>query len=145
MATTTRNEIKACGYLSNGKEVFTENKKGARKKFTLQEPLDEYKNDTLIFRNVYPFKISGEMSRQSTNGFTVTTRSGNACLNIYGTPEEIRFAIEHNNINKAFSRFDLVIALDPLTDAETPVYPEVQTDNAVVKRIREAVTHTHHA
>ena len=144
MATTTRNEIKACGFLSNGKEVFTENKKGARKKFTLREPLDAYRNDTLIFRNVYPFKISGEVSRPSGTGFTVTKMSGNACINIYGTPEDIRFSIEHNNINKSFTKYDVVIALDPDTDAETPVYPEVQTEHALVKRIRETVTHTHH-
>ena len=143
MATTTRNEIKACGFLSNGKEVFTENKKGARKKFTLRESLENYKNDTLIFRNVYSFKISGEISRNDPNSlFTVTKMSGNACINIYGTPEDIRFSIEHNNINKAFTKYDAVIALDPETDAETPVYPEVPTSHAVVERIRKTVTHT---
>lgn len=146
MATTTRNEVKACGFLSSGKEVFTENKKGARKKFTLRGDLENYDNNKLVFRNTYPFKISGEISRNDPNSlFTVTKMSGNACINIYGTPEEIRFSIEHNNINKAFTSFDSVIALDPDTDAETPVYPEVQTEHAVVKRIREAVTHTHTA
>lgn len=144
MATTTRNEVYATGEEHNGKPVFKESPK-KRKKFTLREDLENYGPSNLVFRNVYPFKISGEVSRPSGTGFTVTKMSGNACLNIYGTPEEIRFSIEHNNINKAFTKYDAVIALDPETDVETPVYPEVQTEHAVVKRIREAVTHTHTA
>jgi hypothetical protein len=145
MAHTVKNEVKACGFLSSGKEVFTENKKGARKKFTLRFLLHAAADDQLIFRNTFPFKIAGEISRQSTNGFTSTKISGNACINIYGTPEDIREHISRYNMNQNFNAFDRVFCTTEDSDEfDTPVYPEAPTTSALIQGRREAITHSHH-
>lgn len=138
MAHTTKNEVKAQGFLSSGKEVFTENKKGARKKFTLREPLDAASNDKLIFRNTFPFKIAGEISRPSGTGFTCTKISGNACINIYGSPEDIKNHIASYNLNQNFTAYDRVFCTTEDSDEfDTPVYPESPASCELIRSRRE--------
>lgn len=144
MAHTTRNEVYATGEEHNGKPVFKESSR-SRKKFTLREPLEAYAKDALIFRNVYPFKIAGEISRDTGTGFISRKISGNACLNIYGTPEDIRFSIEHNNINQNFTAYDRVFCTTEDSDEfNTPVYPESPASCELIRSRRETVTHSHH-
>jgi len=136
MAHTTRSEYKYYGNY-HGVDACTENKKGARKKFHTPKITDGEK-DQLIFLNCKPFKIAGEIAR-SSGGMMVTSFSGNACLNIHGTVEEVK-EIVAQNLNENFRAFDTVMAIDVETDESTPVYPEVPTGHAVVLRERAKQT-----
>lgn len=144
MAHTVRNEIYATGETTaDGKDIFKESS-AKRKKFTLRKPLEDYGDDKLVFRNVYPFKIAGEISRDTGTGFTSTKISGNACFNIYGIPEDIRFKIEHNNLNKSFTAYDRVFCTTEDSDEfDTPVYPESPASCQLIISRREAATHSH--
>ena len=136
MAQTTHTAVKATGqYTADGKPVFTENKEGARKRFTLRE----FKKDTLVFLGDVPFKTDGETELGGGEGvFTTRMMRGNACLNFTGNPAEIKEWIETKNINKNFTAYDAVIHIDG--EKETPLFPEVPTTHAVVLGIREKQT-----
>jgi len=137
MAHTTRTEYKYYG-LFHGISACTENKKGARKKFHTPKITDGEK-DQLIFLNCNPFKIAGEIARDSGTGMMVTSFSGNACLNIHGTVEEVKDIVAQN-LNENFRAFDTVMAIDVETDESTPVYPDVPTGHAVVLKERAKQT-----
>ncbi len=80
-------------------------------------------------------------SRMICHGF-----SGNACINLAGTVEEIRELIVTRNLNPDFRNHDAVLALPPADEARTwydhskaePVFPDVPTSHAVVRKIRAA-------
>ena len=136
MASTTHATFKATGDYSQDKPIFTDNKKGARKKFTFRA-LD--KNDQLVFLGDAPFMADGEVTIPAVppSIFTKKVMRGNACLNLVGDPEVIKDWILNKNINKNFSRFDSVILISgEFLNKETPLFPEVPTDPAVVQRIR---------
>ena len=136
MAHTTKTEYKYYG-IYNGVSACTENKKGARKKFHTPNYTHGEK-DQLAFLNL-PFKVqvAGDIERPTANGMTICQFSGNACLNIHGTVEEVRALIGTHNLNENFRAFDTVMAIDVETDEATPVYPEVPTGHAVVLKERE--------
>ena len=125
MAHTTKTEYKYYG-IYNGVSACTENKKGARKKFHTPKYTHGEK-DQLAFLNL-PFKVqvAGEIERPAANGMTIRQFSGNACLNIHGTVEEVRALIGTHNLNENFRAFDKVFAIDRDTDEATAVYPEVE-------------------
>ena len=137
MAHTTKTEYKYYGNY-NGVDACTENKKGARRKFHTPK-LTHNEKDVLTFLNCNPFKIAGEIARESESGMIVTSFSGNACLNIHGTVEEVK-EIVAQNLNENFRAFDTVMAIDVETDESTPVYPDVPTSHAVVLRERAKQT-----
>lgn len=59
--------------------------------------------------------------------------TGNACINIAGTPDQVRELIE-KNINSNFSRFDIILAA-PVSLAEADyleVYPDTPTSHAKI-------------
>ena len=135
METTTRASVKATGITtSDGRQIFTENKKGARKKFTLRA----FGNEKIVFKGEVPFKIDSEVERPDGKGFTVRKFSGNACFNFVGDPNVIKDYVSYRNLNTAFTKYDAVILVDG--DKEIPLYPNVETSHAVVQRIRENVT-----
>ncbi len=138
MATTTRNTLKATGLTtSDGKPVFTDNKKGARKKFTIRK----LGRSDLCFKGEVPFKLDSEVVTPGRPGdtiFSTQTFRGNACINLVGDPTLIKEYITSRNINPDFHAFDAVILIDG--DKETPLFPEVPTTHAVVERIRAAIT-----
>ena len=144
MATTTRTTYRATGEEHEGKPVFKENKPRVRKKFTLRTPdVTQMERDQLVFvssngKNPFPLPLDSEVTVKSDSYFETTSYRGNACINIVGDPLEIRALIESGNINKNFSRYDSVLAIEG--EKETPVYPEVETSHAVVQRIREKLT-----
>lgn len=69
----------------------------------------------------------------------------NGLLNIVGAVPDLRRWIETENRNPLFTAFDLVIAVRFEADQagrlcrriELPVFPEVPTEHAIVRRIRE--------
>lgn len=131
---TYHKELKATGATTiDGKAILTENKKGARKKFTLK---DTFKSDQLLFTGEVPFKTDGETPtlKATGTGFTTSTIRMNACLNFTGDPAVIKDWIEHKNLNSAFTSYDYVVHVDG--DKETPLYPEVPTSHAVIERMR---------
>lgn len=135
MANTTKSQVRATGeYTASGQPIFKENKKGARKMFTLRN-LD--KKDTLVFLGEVPFKTDGEVKTVSATGFTTSTMRGNACLNLAGNSKDIIYYIIHNNTNENFTAYDVVIHIDGAN--ETPLFPNAPTSHAVVERIRNTV------
>lgn len=132
MASTTHGEFKATGMVSNGQAVFTENKKGARKKFTLRN-LEA--PDRLVFIGSAPFKTDGETELPGSGPFSSRMMRGNACFNLTGDPEVIKDWIQNKNINEKFTQFDSVIWINS-EGKEIPLFPEVETNHAVVKSIR---------
>jgi len=137
MANTTRSEYKYYGNYQ-GVDACTKNEKGARKKYHTPN-LTNNEKDVLTFLNCNPFKISGEITRDTGTGFTSTLTLGNACLNFYGTVEEVKDIVAQN-LNENFRAFDTVMAIDVETDESTPVYPEVPTGHAVVLKERAKQT-----
>ena len=140
MGSTTHGTFKATGDYSLDKPIFTDNKKGARKKFTLR-PFE--KPDQLVFLGDTPFKSDGEVTKPVVTAgcFTSTLMRGNACLNLVGDIEVIKDWVLNKNINKNFTRFDEVIHIGGgELETETPVFPEVPTSHAVVERIRNTIT-----
>ena len=140
MGSTTHKVIKATGdYTADGKPIFTDNKKGARKKYTMRS-LD--KKDMLVFLGDAPFKTDGEVpvSLRGDGIFTSTMMRGNACLNLVGDPVVIKDYILNKNLNTSFTCFDYVLIIDVDADKETPLFPDVPTSHAVVERVRKAVT-----
>ncbi len=132
MANTTHSEMKFTGDFTGEKPIFKENKKGARKLFSLRTP---EKEDQLVFIGEVPFKTDGEtpgIVRES--GFTSSIMRGNACFNLTGDPQVIKDYVSHRNINKNFTRYDSVIHIDG--EKETPLYPQVPTSSAPVQAIR---------
>ena len=136
MANTTRSEYKYYGNYQ-GVDACTKNEKGARKKYHTPN-LTNNEKDVLTFLNCNPFKVAGEIARRS-GGMMVTSLNGNACLNIYGTVEEVKDIVAQN-LNENFRAFDTVMAIDVETDESTPVYPEVPTGHAVVLKERAKQT-----
>ena len=136
MANTTRSEYKYYGNYQ-GVDACTKNEKGARKKYHTPN-LTNNEKDVLTFLNCNPFKVDGEIARRS-GGMMVTSLNGNACLNIYGTVEEVKDIVAQN-LNENFRAFDAVMAIDVKTDESTPVYPEVPTGHAVVLKERAKQT-----
>lgn len=134
---TTKNQVKATGEnTADGKAIFKENKKGARKMFTLRN-LDA--KDKLIFADDVPFLIDSEEKPKSDGGMFVTqTIHMNACINLVGDAEVIKDWILNKNLNRSFTSFDVVILKDG--EKETALFPEVETSHAVVARIRNNVT-----
>lgn len=132
MAQTTKGQAKATGQTtSEGKPIFKENKKGARKLFTLRN-LD--KKDTLVFAGDVPFKVDSE-AVITGQGLTTRIIRGNACINLVGDREVIKDYINNHNLNESFTAYDAVMLI--VGDKEMPLYPEVPTQHAVVERIRK--------
>lgn len=88
-------------------------------------------SDVLVFEGNIPLKCDSDSgSRMHIN----------SCMNLVGTPAEIRRWVETKNLNP-HARLDTILAcdMDLPPDAEyLPVFPEVPTDHAVVRRAREA-------
>lgn len=135
MANTSFNVVKATGDYTDGKPILTENKKGARKKFTLRN-LD--KKDTLVFKGEVPFKRDFDVPKTGTSpsGFTSTIMRGNACINLVGDAAIIKDYVLHKNLNSNFTAYDTVLLIDVDKDAETPLFPDTPTSHAVVMRVR---------
>lgn len=120
--------------LINGQHAVTENRPNVKKKFVMPN-LEHTENDRLTFTAPVPFQIEGERTTVE-NGMTIRRLSGDTLFKFYGTPKEIKEFIEQNNLNKNFTRWDSIMALDD-EDNPTPVYPEVPTDSHPVMRVRE--------
>lgn len=118
--------------------------KGKRKEFHL----DVNPASDLVFAGHGTVLVDGDVmssdpaiSRMVSHGF-----SGNACINLAGTVDEIRELITTRNLNPDFRKHDAVLALPPADEARTwynhdkaePVFPEVPTTHAVIRRIRAA-------
>jgi hypothetical protein len=67
------------------------------------------------------------------------TFSGNACLNLAGTPEQVRELVELN-INPNFIKHDIILAAPvPWTEAEyLEVYPDTPTNHGIITQKRAA-------
>ncbi len=67
--------------------------------------------------------------------------TGNACLNIAGTVEQVKEIID-KNINENFTAFDTIIAW-PKSHTEMPdgegllVYPDTDSNHAVIQKMKE--------
>jgi len=133
MGNTTKTVIQYTGNLtSDGKQIFKEPKKGARKKFTIRP----FNDEVMAFVGDVPFKIDSEIT---TNDGVFSSRimRGNACFNLVGDSSEIKDWIMNRNINPDFKKYDYVLLVDG--DKEIPLFPEVPTSHAVVARVREAM------
>lgn len=121
MAQTTRTELKSLGFEHGGRPAFKDNKKGARKKFTV----DTVKDDLLIFEGTdLPFIVDGEQVSESSNGFTSRVIRGNALINLIGKPEEIIEYVKNKNLNPFFDAYDR-INLVGKGDIETLLFPDL--------------------
>jgi hypothetical protein len=106
--------------------------------FTLMRP------DTLVFRGQAPVQSDVEASKCRRAAASVYPSEQNGCLNLVGDPAPLR-AFLGRNLNKAFAAFDRIIAVRHddngagliIRRRQLPVFPEVPTTHAVVKRIRD--------
>lgn len=127
MATTQRMELEITGF-SNNRPTFKA--KGKRKQYYLPTLTES----TLIFEGWdLPIKTDSDVSKQD-GIFTSSITRGNACLNLTGPKDLIEYYVLKKNLNDAFTRLDEVIWIDG--EREVPVFPTVQTNHAVVERIR---------
>ena len=63
---------------------------------------------------------------------------GNACINLMGTPDDVRGYVEANNIKPQAKKSHIVAISGPGSDAaEVPVYPELYDGHAVIDRMLE--------
>ena len=69
---------------------------------------------------------------------------GNCLIMIYGTQLEVE-ALVHANLNKNFTRYDAVMAVDPETDVMTPVFPDSLSKSVIVDDVRVKVKANLHA
>lgn len=139
MGQTTHSVLKTVGYASNGKPVFKDAKKGARKQFTLRNLDNE---DSLIFEGNVPFATDGETTLNKNNGSTFTTRvvRGNALINLVGDEPTILEWVKHKNINPFFTAYDRVNHIDPNKDIETLLFLDVPSSCKMVddRRVGQA-------
>lgn len=73
--------------------------------------------------------------------------SGNACFNLLGTTEEVRQLIETKNLNQEVEKSKILAieqttktttqGFEEITVKENLVYPEIDTDHAVIKQLKE--------
>lgn len=77
-----------------------------------------------------PFETDIEYSGKHGGSFR-----GNACINLIGTPADIRGFIDQKNINPS-ARLGTVIAIEG--DKETLVYPEMDERHSVVEGMKRA-------
>lgn len=75
---------------------------------------------------------------QPTDAEAYNAFSGNACVNIAGSVDDVRTLVEQN-INGNFRSYDVVLAWphSHMKGDGVPVFPDTPTDHAVVARIRE--------
>lgn len=137
MASTTKSILKATGEItSSGSPIFKDNKKGARKQFTIRG-LDA--KDRMVFAGEIPFGTDSDVS-SSDGTFTTRTIRGNACFNLVGEQEVIKDWIINKNLNPNFSSFDAVMVI--MDGKEIPLFPSAPTSHAVVSRIRSELSPT---
>jgi len=119
IANTTRGIVKSTGQTSDGKPIFKEAKKGARKLFTLRNLTDK---DVMIFENETEFTIDGEVKQNAGNGMTCSTIRGNALFNLHGDIDRIREFVKKSNINPFFTAYDRINHIGADNETETLVF-----------------------
>ena len=99
---------------------------------------------TLVFPEDVPVQCDVEAFSGRKAAPAVYPAAQNGCLNLIGDPKPLR-AFVARNINRAFKAHDLILAVRFDDDGagliirrrELPVFPEVPTAHAVVRRVRE--------
>lgn len=144
MATTTRREIIITdtletpeyrpSYASDNPSVYGTWRLGAYREYRKRKAyhLDLQMSKALIIPGWHHLKTDAD----EYHAF-----SGNACLNIAGTTQEVRELVD-KNINRHFSNHDIILAY-PAPHTELPdhdgllVYPDHPTTHAVILRTRD--------
>lgn len=141
MAHTVKRQVRATGIMSNGRPVFKDATKGARKMFTLPTL---FAKGTIIFDRTVDLKIDSDItSAPRASGFTSNIMRGNACFNFIGSVDEIKVTMI-GNLNPNFDQYDRVLAIPAdnafADDCEVPVFTESETSHAVIMGIRNRIT-----
>jgi hypothetical protein len=118
------------GFQGRNTRVGTVRQRGKRK----EQYLDLKPDDILLDGWDQPFRTDTEVG---------CIMAGNACYNLIGDPNEIRQAIETRAAWPITddAKAKIIVSRNPRTncdDSETELlYPEIETDHAVVNRIKE--------
>ena len=113
--------------------------RGKRKQFAFREP----DHQTLIFEGWdLPIGTDGDIKRPSSGaGFSCTSFSGNACINVSGDLAVVKDFIENKNLNDKFTDFGAILHYTdgtPSGDDGVQLYPDsYKGGHAVIDRLRE--------
>lgn len=124
MAATSKDEI-TVEKIEESRIIF----KRGRKRALYAMPFP-FTNDKLVFKG---HKIILKTDFEHFGN----TFCGNACYNLGGLPaSEMRVFIETKNINKNFDKYAHILCMTDDPDKPKLLYPEIETNHAVIQRIK---------
>jgi len=135
MAMTHADRITVKRIEENGDPIYS-TQRHPRTLYRMRLHWQDYQNgpdrtqDAAVFEGwEQPYRVDTE--RTDTPG--MHTMSGNACFNFVGDPAGIRAWIESKQLNPNFRKDHALAHHD---GQETPVFPEMDTDHAVINRLK---------